>query len=79
MGDFTTKDVDYVKVRIPASVSTGPGRPQLTDNPDPAVPVTPYSNAPLAEDPRNPDAPQQPIPYEYRAILTQSEEGNTGP
>ena len=79
MGGFTTKDVGYVKVRIPASVSTGPGRPQLTDNPDPAVPVTPYSNAPLAEDPRNPDAPQQPIPYEYRAILTQSEEGNTGP
>lgn len=78
-GGFTTRDVGYVKVRIPASVSTGPGRPQLTDNPDPAVPVTPYSNAPLAEDPRNPDAPQQPIPYEYRAILTQSEEGNSGP
>ena len=78
-GGFTTKDVGYVKVRIPASASTGPSRPQLTDNPDPAVPVTPYSNAPLAEDPRNPDAPQQPIPYEYRAILTQSEEGNTGP
>ncbi len=78
MGGFTTKDVGYVKVRIPASVSTGPSRPQLTDNPDPAVPVTPYSNAPLAKDPRNPDAPQQPIPYEYRAILTQSEEGRTG-
>lgn len=78
-GGFTTKDVGYVKVRIPASLSTGPGRPQLTDNLDPAVLVTPYSNAPLAEDPRNPDAPQQPIPYEYRAILTQSEEGNTGP
>lgn len=78
-GGFTTKDVDYVKIRIPASVSTGPSRPQFTDNPDPAVPVTPYSNAPLAEDPGNPAAPQQPIPYEYRAILTQSEEGNTGP
>ena len=68
---FTTKDVGYVKVRIPASASTGPDRPQLTDNPDPAVPVTPYSNAPLAEDPQNPNTPQQPIPYEYRAILTQ--------
>ena len=68
---FTTKDVGYVKVRIPASISTGPDRPQLADNPDPAVPVTPYSNAPLAEDPQNPNAPQQPIPYEYRAILTQ--------
>ena len=78
-GGFTTRDVGYVKVRIPASVSTGPGHPQRIDNPDSAVPVTPYSNAPLAEDPRNPDAPQQPIPYEYRAILTQSEEGNTGP
>lgn len=68
---FTTKDVGYVKVRIPASASPGPDRPQLTDNPDPAVPVTPYSNAPLAEDPQNPNTPQQPIPYEYRAILTQ--------
>ena len=68
---FSTKDVGYVKVRIPASASPGPGRPQLTDNPDPAVPVTPYSNAPLAEDPQNPNTPQQPIPYEYRAILTQ--------
>ena len=68
---FVTKDVGYVKVRIPASASTGPDRPQLTDNPDPAVPVTPYSNMPLAEDPQNPNAPQQPIPYEYRAILTQ--------
>lgn len=66
-----TKDVGYVKVRIPASAFTGPDRPQLTDNPDPAVPVTPYSNAPLAEDPQNPNAPQQPIPYEYRDILTQ--------
>lgn len=68
---FTTKDVGYVKVRIPASASTGPDRPQLADNPDPAVPVTPYSNAPLAEDPQNPNTPQQPIPYEYRDILTQ--------
>ena len=68
---FTTKDVGYVKVRIPASASTGSDRPQLADNPDPAVPVTPYSNAPLAEDPQNPNTPQQPIPYEYRAILAQ--------
>lgn len=68
---FVTKDVGYVKVRIPASASTGPDRPQLTDNPDPVVPVTPYSNMPLAEDPQNPNAPQQPIPYEYRDILTQ--------
>lgn len=68
---FVTKDAGYVKVRIPASASTGPDRPQLADNPDPAVPVTPYSNAPLAEDSQNPNAPQQPIPYAYRAILTQ--------
>lgn len=68
---FVTKDVGYVKVRIPASASTGPDRPQLTDNPDPAVPVTPYSNMPLAENPQNPNTPQQPIPYEYRDILTQ--------
>lgn len=68
---FVTKDVGYVKVRIPASASTGPDRPQLVDNPDPAVPVTPYSNIPLAEDPQNPNTPQQPIPYEYRDILTQ--------
>ena len=68
---FVTKDAGYVKVRIPASASTGPDRPQLADNPDPAVPVTPYSNAPLAEDPQNPSTPHQPIPYAYRAILTQ--------
>lgn len=66
---FTTKDVRYVKVRIPVAARTSGDGAELTDNPHQAVPATPYSNAPLADRPRDKDAPQQPIPYEYRAIL----------
>ena len=68
-GGFLTQAARYVKVRIPTGVKAEQGSQELTENTSPAVPTTPYSNAPLAERPPEQNAPQQRIPLEYRAIL----------
>ena len=68
-GGFLTKDARFVKVRIPTDLETEAGSAQRTENASRAVPTIPYSNAPLADRPEEKNAPQQPIPLEYRAIL----------
>ena len=68
-GGFLTQAARYVKVRIPTGVKAEQDSQELTENTSPAVPTTPYSNAPLAERPPEQNAPQQRIPLEYRAIL----------
>ncbi len=68
-GGFLTQAARYVKVRIPTGVEVEQDSRELTENTSPAVPTTPYSNAPLAERPPEKNAPQQRIPLEYRAIL----------
>lgn len=68
-GGFLTQAARYVKVRIPTGVKAEQGSQELTENTSPAIPTTPYSNAPLAERPPEQNAPQQRIPLEYRAIL----------
>ena len=68
-GGFLTQAVGYVKVRIPTGIKAEQDSRELTENTSPAVPTTPYSNAPLADRPPEKNAPQQRIPLEYRAIL----------
>ncbi len=68
-GGFLTKDARFVKVRIPTVLETDAGSGQRTENASGAVPSIPYSNAPLVDRPEERNAPQQPIPLEYRAIL----------
>lgn len=68
-GGFLTKDARFVKVRIPTDLEADAGSKQQTENASQAVPSIPYSNAPLADRPEEKNAPQQPIPLEYRAIL----------
>ncbi len=68
-GGFLTQAAGYVKVRIPTGIRTEQDSPALTENTSPAVPSTPYSNAPLAERPPEKSPLQQRIPLEYRAIL----------
>ncbi len=68
-GGFLTQAARYVKVRIPTGVEVEQDSRELTENTSPAVPTTPYSNAPLADRPPEKKTPQQRIPLEYRAIL----------
>ncbi len=68
-GGFLTQDAGYIKVRIPTGIKAEQDSQELTENTSPAVPTTPYSNAPLADRPQEKNAPQQRIPLEYRAIL----------
>ena len=68
-GGFLTKDARFVKVRIPTGLEADAGSTQRTENASQAVPTIPYSNAPLADRLEEKNAPQQPIPLEYRAIL----------
>ncbi len=68
-GGFLTKDARFVKVRIPTGLEADAGSTQRTENASQAVPTIPYSNAPLADRLEEENAPQQPIPLEYRAIL----------
>ena len=68
-GGFLTKDVRFVKVRIPfGNAPQGEGE-NLTENYDRTQPKTPYSNAPLKEAPPDQVQPKQPVPLEYRTIL----------
>ena len=68
-GGFLTQAAGYVKVRIPTGIKAEQDSQELTENTSPAVPTTPYSNAPLADRPPEKNVPQQRIPLEYRAIL----------
>jgi hypothetical protein len=68
-GGFLTKDVRFVKVRIPVGNEPQSGGDKLTENYDAAQPKTPYSNAPLKEGLPDQVQLKQPIPLEYRAIL----------
>ncbi len=68
-GGFLTQEARYVKVRIPAGMKAEQDSRGLTEKTSPAVPTTPYSNAPLADHPPEKNAPQQRIPLEYRTIL----------
>ena len=68
-GGFRTQDAGYVKVRIPTGIKAEQDSQELTENTNPAVPTTPYSNVPLADRPQEKNAPQQRIPLEYRSIL----------
>ena len=68
-GGFLTQAARYVKVRIPTGIKAEQDSQELTENTSPAVPTTPYSNAPLADRPPEKNTPQQRIPLEYRAIL----------
>ena len=68
-GGFLTQAAGYVKVRIPTGIKTEQDSQELTENTSPAIPTTPYSNAPLADRPPEKNSLQQRIPLEYRAIL----------
>ena len=68
-GGFLTQAARYVKVRIPTGMKAEQDSQELTENTSPAVPTTPYSNAPLADRPPEKNTPQQRIPLEYRGIL----------
>ena len=68
-GGFLTQAARYVKIRIPTGIRAEQDSQELTENTSPAVPSTPYSNAPLADRPPEKNAPQQRIPLEYQAIL----------
>jgi hypothetical protein len=70
-GGFLTKDGRFVKVRIPIgqdAQETGDG---LTANASRATPKVPYSNAPLKEGALDQAQAKQPIPLEYRSILSE--------
>ena len=70
-GGFLTKDARFVKVRVPVGQEAQAEEDGRTANSQRTTPKTPYSNAPLKEG--RPDQAQlkQPIPLEYRAILTE--------
>lgn len=70
-GGFLTKDARFVKVRVPSHQEETAAGDTLTANTNRAVPKIPYSNAPLKEGPPNQRQEQQPIPLEYRKILTE--------
>ena len=66
---FLTKDVRFVKVRVPAGDTGHSDTQERTANTSPAQPITPYSNAPLTDQAHDPTPAGQPIPLEYRPIL----------
>ncbi len=69
VGGFLTKDVRFVKVRVPAGDTGHSDTGERTANTSPAQPITPYSNAPLTDQAHDPTPAGQPIPLEYRPIL----------
>ena len=69
VGGFLTKDVRFVKVRIPAGDTGHSDTGERTANTSPARPITPYSNAPLTDQAHDSTPAGQPIPLEYRPIL----------
>ena len=69
VGGFLTKDVRFVKVRVPAGDTGHSDTQERTANTSPARPITPYSNAPLTDQAHDSTPAGQPIPLEYRPIL----------
>ena len=69
VGGFLTKDARFVKVRVPAGDTGHSDTGERTANTSPARPITPYSNAPLADQTHDSTPAGQPIPLEYRPIL----------
>jgi hypothetical protein len=69
-GGFLTKDAQFVKIRVPIALEEQGQGETLTEHTNRTTPKTRYSNVPLKEG--QPDQPQakQPIPLEYRSILT---------
>ncbi len=70
-GGFLTKDARFVKVRVPVGLDEQAEEDGRTTNTRRTSPTTPYSNAPLKESPLDPAQPKQPIPLEYRSILSE--------
>jgi hypothetical protein len=70
-GGFLTKDARFVKVRVPVGQEAQAEDDGRTVNSQRAIPKTPYSNAPLKEGRPDQVHLKQPIPLEYRAILTE--------
>ncbi len=68
-GGFLTKDIGYVTVRVPVDERDTPSSEDLLPNEDLAVPMTPYSNAPLKDDPSVEPLARQRVPLEYQDIL----------
>jgi hypothetical protein len=70
-GGFLTQDAHFVKVRVPLNRGNQGEEDTLTANTNRATPKTPYSNAPLKEGVPNQGQSKQPIPLEYRSILSE--------
>lgn len=66
---FLIKDLGYVTVRIPLDETDPHSSEDLLPNEDSAVPITPYSNAPLKDDPSVESVIRQRVPLEYQDIL----------
>ena len=66
---FLIKDIGYVTVRIPLDETDPHSSEDLLPNEDSAVPITPYSNAPLKDDPSVESVIRQRVPLEYQDIL----------
>jgi hypothetical protein len=72
-GGFLTKDARFVKVRVPAGREEEREGDTLAENASRATPKIPYSNVPLKEGPPDQAQAKQPIPLEYRSILTEQQ------
>lgn len=70
-GGFLTKDARFVKVRVPSHQEETAAGDSLAASTNRVVPKIPYSNAPLKEGLPNQRHEKQPIPLEYRKILTE--------
>ncbi len=66
---FLIKDIGYVTVRIPLDETDPHSSEDLLPNEDSAVPITPYSNAPLKDDPSVESVIRHRVPLEYQDIL----------
>ena len=75
-GGFLTKDMRFVKVRVPVGEADQSDTRQRTANTSPARPITPYSNAPLTDRQRGPTPARQPIPLEYRSLLNGADDAD---
>ncbi|HXG22534.1 MAG TPA: hypothetical protein VNN62_26115 [Methylomirabilota bacterium] len=70
-GGFLTQDARFVKVRVPLGQEAQGEGSARTGNASRATPKTPYSNVPLKEGSPDHVQSKQPIPLEYRSILSE--------
>lgn len=70
-GGFLTKDARFVKVRVPVALEEQGKEETLKEHTNRPTPKTPYSNAPLKGGQLDQLQAKQPIPLEYRSILTE--------